>query len=94
MASSPPMRVASTSSRVTWCPMTVASPATSEFPFVWSPWWWVLISVRTGFGVTAAMASRKPRVRRSVAQVSTATTRSSSTRNPVLLIHHDPSGWT
>ena len=47
-----------------------------------------------GFGVMAAIASRKPRVRRSVEHVSMATTRSSSTRKPVLLIHHDPSGCT
>jgi hypothetical protein len=95
-ASSPPIRVAATSSRVTWWPMIVAPSATSELPWVWSPWWWVFTSVRTGSGVTASMAERKPRVRRSVEHVSTATTRaaSRSTRKPVLLIHHDPSGWT
>ena len=44
----------------------------SALPQVWSPWWWVLTRVRTGALVTDAMAAVKARVRRSVAQESTA----------------------
>jgi hypothetical protein len=53
-----------------------------------------LTSVRTGSRVTSAMAPRKARVRRSVAQASTAVTPSRAARNPVLLIIQPPSGWT
>ena len=48
-------------------------------------------SVRTGLGVTAAIASRNPRVRRSVDDASTATTPVEPTTKPVLLIHQLPS---
>jgi hypothetical protein len=62
-------------------------------PNVWSPWWCVLISVRTGCGVTPAIADRYARVLRSVEHASTLTTPRAPTRKPVLLIHQVPSGW-
>jgi hypothetical protein len=37
---------------------TIVAPRNSELPFVWSPWWWVLTSVLTGAGLTAAIWSR------------------------------------
>ena len=48
----------------------IVAPRTRQLPLVWSPWWWVLTIVRTGAVVTAAMAARKARVRRSVEHVS------------------------
>jgi hypothetical protein len=81
------------SSRARSCATIVAVP-NSALPQVWSPWWWVLTSVRTGAEVTEAMASMKARVRRSVAQESTAMTPWEPTTKPVLLIHQVPSGWT
>ena len=72
----------------------MVAPLNRQLPWVWSPWWWVLTSVRTGWAVTAAIASRKARVRASVAQASTLTTPCGPTRKPVLLIHQVPSGCT
>ena len=92
-ASTPPISVASTPSRHRRWPITVAS-GRRQLPFVWSPWWWVLTSVRIGWDDTAAIASSSPRVLRSVEQVSTATTPLDPTRKPVLLTHQLPSGCT
>jgi hypothetical protein len=86
------MPLATTSSRHRAWPMMVAGWV-RELPWVWSPWWWVLTRTRRGAGDTSATAARNARVRRSVAQVSMATTPSSATTKPVLLIHQVPSGW-
>jgi hydroxypyruvate reductase len=45
------------SSRARSC-ATMAAPRNRQLPNVWSPWWCVLTRVRTGAGVTAAIASR------------------------------------
>ncbi len=45
------------SSRARSC-ATMAAPRNRQLPKVWSPWWWVLTTARTGAGVTAAIASR------------------------------------
>ena len=37
---------------------TMVAPANRALPQVWSPWWWVLTSVRTGAPLTEAMVSR------------------------------------
>jgi hypothetical protein len=68
--------------------------ASSQLPWVWSPWWWVLISVRTGALDTLSMAVRKARLRRSVKHVSMAVTPSAPTTKPVLLSPQLPSSCT
>ena len=80
------------SDRVFSC-ATIAAFPNSALPKVWSPWWWVFTSVRTGRSVTEAMVSRNARVRRSVEHASIAVTPCGPTTKPVLLIHHVPSGW-
>ncbi len=80
-------------SRTPSCPTIVAS-GKSQLPNVWSPWWWVLTSVVIGRSLTLPIASRKALVRRSVEQASMTTTPRRPARNPVLLIHQLPSGWT
>jgi hypothetical protein len=64
-----------------------------QLPYVWSPWWWVLTSVRTGSPVTSATAARYARVRRSVEQVSMLITPPPPAMKPVLLMYQLPSGW-
>jgi hypothetical protein len=36
----------------------IVAPVKNEFPNVWSPWWWVLTTWRTGADVTVAIRSR------------------------------------
>jgi len=37
---------------------TIVAPENSALPNVWSPWWWVFRSVRTGAVVTFLIAAR------------------------------------
>jgi len=73
---------------------TMVAVSNRALPQVWSPWWWVLTSVRTGAVVTVWMAWANARVRRSVEHESTPITPCGPTAKPVLLIHQVPSGWT
>src|SRR6185437_2801723 len=83
---------ATTSSRHrSWA--TIVAPVNRQLPKVWSPWWWVLTSVRTGAGLTAAIAPRYARVRRSVDVASIEITPRGLVRKPVLFRYQLPSGW-